>query len=588
MNPFAPPRPRNPNRLNVERLEDRNPASTTLDMLLADLWLSSVAAPEPPGRPAAERAGASDRRESPRPVRLAEPSVVEPPRANPTAEASRATRTESNLNGSRSLLDVLDRGFDLPFRGVAVSAKPAARPVPVVSGATWSAESPAISTSRATITPAVGVAAADDSSEPAFAFMSSMVADPSITLTPSTTFIPVNANRTSQSPWQKNAAGNDREGLPVVRDFDLNPMRDLSGWNGLNLPPPGPAIDDPDLKKMTATVTNANPGPVSVFVTYSGVDNNGGGLVRLWLKQSKEQPIFLNHLGNGVYQGILPNFPTTDFYVEGIRPSKTANDVKIKVSYTPIMGPTVFSAETTLTVTPVVKEFSVTPKEGGQVTFLKNNVGQIVGLNSGAQAKNGGWPDGTDVHPNDLSGAGAVFFAVVEPRTGIEGTPEFLQTIVVTNGDPSGVSLSGIGDYNMGLDGEIFPILDTFPALVPFYQSLKGPNNSDKVQMTAKDSPIVVEKELYNTSGWAGLIARMDVTYSLRLHLVWQFPDDTIFSLAKVDWSVVFRADSPDGDLVIDPASVITANPFELNNLNPARVLGPVFGEKFWWFASAG
>jgi hypothetical protein len=32
------PRRCDPSRLTVEQLEDRSPASTTLDMLLADLW----------------------------------------------------------------------------------------------------------------------------------------------------------------------------------------------------------------------------------------------------------------------------------------------------------------------------------------------------------------------------------------------------------------------------------------------------------------------------------------------------------------------------------------------------------------------
>ena len=46
-------------------------------------------------------------------------------------------------------------------------------------------------------------------------------APPTIDLTAETQHIPVNANRTSGSPWRKDAAGTVLTGLPVVRDFDL-------------------------------------------------------------------------------------------------------------------------------------------------------------------------------------------------------------------------------------------------------------------------------------------------------------------------------------------------------------------------------
>ena len=356
----------------------------------------------------------------------------------------------------------------------------------------------------------------------------------------------------------------------MIRDFDLAPMRDLSAWNGQGPPPAGPAINDPDLKKMTVTVTpNGNPpaGPIQISVIYSDSDNNGGGWIRLWADQSKTTEIVLNNLGNGLYQGNLANYPTSDFYVEGMRPSKAANDVKIRVKESFAMpGPgqpphAPISAEQTLTVTPVVGQFEVTPKQGGQVTFLRNQVGDIVGLNSGTQAQNGGLPDGTDLNPNNLIGAGAVFFAVVEPRTGLGGTPEFLQKINVTNGNPAGVTVTGVGNRDMQRsDGQLFPILDSVPASLPFYPSLKGPNNDVKVQLTYADTPYVVELQNFNNSTWANQITNMDITYDFRLNLVWHFTDGTIYSLAKVAWDVVFRATTlPIVGLTISTDSVITA-----------------------------
>jgi hypothetical protein len=98
-----------------------------------------------------------------------------------------------------------------------------------------------------------------------------LLANPTISLTAATTFIPVNANRTSMSPWLLDDTNREQVGLPVIRDFDLNPMRDLTGWNRQGAPPPGPAITDPELKLMTATVTpNGYPplGPIQVIVSY--------------------------------------------------------------------------------------------------------------------------------------------------------------------------------------------------------------------------------------------------------------------------------------------------------------------------------
>jgi len=78
----------------------------------------------------------------------------------------------------------------------------------------------------------------------------------------------------------------------------------------------------------------------------------------------------------------------------------------------------------------------------------------------------------------------------------------------------------------------------------------------------AGDVPYVAEMARFNDSTWGDLITRItriDVTYALRLHLVWQFPDVTIYSLATVDWQVVFRADTwPLLGLVIDSESKVT------------------------------
>jgi hypothetical protein len=356
------------------------------------------------------------------------------------------------------------------------------------------------------------------------------------------------------------------------------------------------------LKQVTATVTpngHSPAGLIQITVIYSDADNNGGGLIKLWREQTKVNSIPLTHTGNGVYTGTLPTYPTCTFYVEGIRPSKQANDVKLNVqAHFMQMGqpPLTVVDEELLTVTPVMAEFSVTPRDPAQVmgdttqiTFLRNLQGQIVGLNSGSQSGPGGDPGGND---GNLNRIGASFTADLNPRTNVAGQPQFLQTMtIVTNGDPFGAFINGgVGNLDMRLaGGETFPILDTSLAQKPFYWpsgSIRFPDTADRVRLTSKDTPFLAEKETFNTSAWAGLIDTMEVTYDLRLFLVWEFADSTIYTLGKVDWRVVFYAFTPmGGALEISSDSVITANPAIRTYADPDRVIGSTYGEKFEWAA---
>ena len=134
-------------------------------------------------------------------------------------------------------------------------------------------------------------------------------------------------------------------------------------------------------------MTNGQPGgQIKVEVIYSEpINNNGGGWIRLWQDQPKTQQIGLMHEGNGVYSGTLPNFPASTFYVEGILPSKVASDVTVQVRYNPLPGINVTDQDP-VTVTPVVDEFSVNPKDPPTTTLLKDGNGAIYGISSGEQA----------------------------------------------------------------------------------------------------------------------------------------------------------------------------------------------------------
>lgn len=315
---------------------------------------------------------------------------------------------------------------------------------------------------------------------------------------------------------------------------------------------------------------------------------------RLWADQSKTTEIVLDGTGmlgdgGGIFasgNGTLPAYPSVDFFVEGTRPSLAANDITIRASY--VQGGVTVTSDQQLTVTPVVAEFSVTPKQGGRVTLLRETFGQIVGLNSGTQTPNGG--DAGGGAGGDANNVGAVFTADLNPRTGLNGNPQFLQTVTaVTNGNPSGVSLAGLRDLNLQLAaGEAFPILNSpNVAASPFYPALlRAPNTADRVHMTSWDSPYMTDLANFNLSTWAGSLTRMDLTFDARLLLVWQFADGAIYTLGRVDWRVVFKATTlPFFGLSVPSDSVITANPAVITNADPARVTGSIYNQVIQWVA---
>jgi hypothetical protein len=518
---------------------------------------------------------------------------IGPLRGDRAAEAPRPARQpwSAPSRDPVGLLSGLDLDFDLPFLGVPVTVKPAARTTTEAESTSVIALSSQTTSTPGTVAPAVAAAApvaVENDSEATFGVTAMMLADPSITLTPSTNFIPVNANRTSQSPWKKDEADNDLDltGLPVVRDFDLNPMRDLSGWDGQGQPPPGAAVADPELKQVTATVANpGNPaGPIQVFVIYSDPDNNGGGWIRLWQDQSKTQQIFLTHQGNGVYQGSLPGHPTSTFYVEGIRPSKQENDVKLKVRYTAGMPgpgqppPPPAEDETTLTVTPVVKEFSVNPKSpDSQTTFFRATNGKILGMNSGRQNADGATDPGS-------AEQGAHFTADLL-ITGAGGTGRFIQNVTnLVNGNPSAVELTnGTLKANWTLtDNLTYPILDLpTGASPPFYPSTDViPISQDRHNFASVDTPafFLSEQQLGIDN-----IVRFDLTFQARLYLAFRFHDASVYTLALANWQVIFRTELVNGALRVADTSVVSAdtNPKHiLSHSDPAAYWSPTFNEK--------
>lgn len=339
-------------------------------------------------------------------------------------------------------------------------------------------------------------------------------------------------------------------------------------------PPAGPAINDPDLKKMTATVANPiGASPMQVFVIYSDADNDGGGFIRLWKDQSKTQQIGLTHTGNGVFQGSLPSFPTCDFYIEGIRPSKAANDVKVKVRYTSGMPgpgqppPAPVEAEKTLAVTPIVSEFSVNPKDPATATFIADDEGRIYGISSGEQP-NGGVQGATKP---------GVKYTADLTVSGIDGDAWFLQNVTDLSYGESAVTLRDGSRYDPSFGDATFPILDWVEppagAPMPFYPSIAGlVYDSNRKMIGSIDTPAIGSSTLF-----AGQLDEMDIIFQARMYLVWKYSDDTIYTLARADWQAVFQSTNLDHDPVLLASSVVSVSPMVRMNTDPAKIVGPTY-----------
>ena len=394
------------------------------------------------------------------------------------------------------------------------------------------------------------------------------VQPPTIDLTPATLNVPVNANKDNKSRWRTTIAGDTLTGLPLVRDFDIAPIRDLSGWTGAGEPPAGTAINDPDLKKMTATVTGGQvTGAIQVEVIYAA--GLTGGRINIWADQSKTTAIVVGTGGfSGGGTGTLPNYPSSDFYVEGTRPSLAENDITIRVSY--VLGGKTYTKERQLTVTPVVAAFSVDPKDPSATTFMRNAGGSIVGVNSGTQSGNGAVPN---------SGSpGVTFNADLRPAGG-GGVGSFLQVVTgLTNGSPAGITFSDGGNKNVFLrDGLTFPILDPGGKLDPLYNSpdfrnIVGPGAA-RHRFSDTDTPWFADDP-----AWVDNFQGINVTFQARMYLVWEFNDDTLYTLARADWQVVFHATTvPFIGRIINSDSVISVSPMVVTNADPARVVGPIY-----------
>jgi hypothetical protein len=343
-------------------------------------------------------------------------------------------------------------------------------------------------------------------------------------------YVPVNADNDNGS-WLSN-------GIPAQRDFNVQPLPNA----------------DPDLKAATVSY------PPGVITGVSLVFN-GNGLAALWTDKVK----------TAAYNVPNPPVSSITFYVEGTRPSSVLWDIALKVDY--VSGGTPMSFTTScITVTPVVDLFTVTPHAAPSVVF-DNGVNGLQGLATSP--------------PPPTNPPGATFNAEVT-RTNTGGTGWFIQNFTdVVNGSPGGPAAgwvftadSGLPNLNTLLNpGVNFPILDNVPNPPnPFYPQGFNRDGSDAntLKMTANDSP-----DTFRPAN-SDKLQNIDVTDRIKLYVVWQFADSSIYTLASDNWAVIFEANRNVPTLgVADilPASGVLADPSWLTNADvPAQALqAPVF-----------
>jgi hypothetical protein len=337
-------------------------------------------------------------------------------------------------------------------------------------------------------------------------------------------YIPVNANDTNGSPLTN--------GIPQTRDFSAAPI--LGG--------------DPELIQASATYL---PGKI----TGISVVNNGNGIAFLWADQQKLAPL----------SGFTPA-PTVTFYIEGLRPSSTIGDITLSATYVDnAPGSTPRTVSTTITVTPIVTNFTVTPHAAPSVVFWDGM-------------------DGLSGLATDSQGAPGAAFNAQVTQTGVGGTGIFIQNFVGMDNGAGGAAAgwvftaaSGLPNLNSVLtNGAKFPVLDKVgdpPPPVYDVQFSTAGSTADTLKMEAADSPAT------GNPTNSDKLQNIDVTYRLTLYVVWRFADNSIYTLASDNWQVAFRADTNvpgSGVTNIRAASGVSASHFVLTNADVPALTAPI------------
>ena len=568
-------------------MEPRNPASTTLDLLLADALLGSRPSN---GWGEVARLDVTSARPLPTLDDAATGRSVAPAGDQPSAGvtvSSPEARDPADRRRDERELPVFEQPVFRP-PGLAAPTLVGFGDVPAVAAGT-AFPPPVGMTDGPTplnLVPPVGVGpmaarsglAGPGGEEPDPA----PAPAPSITVELSTAFVPVNANKTSGSPW-KQVNGVDQVGLPTKRDFEVAPI-------------PG---GDPELKAVTVRVTNPHAKNTLHVGISSATAGQPGGWAGVYIDSAKTRPLsplggqgrmdtqpVPQAAGAGQFQWMESNIPAEfTFYLEGKEPSRQVQDVVLKVRYRGLDNPDV-PAESNLvqkpfTVTPVLVEFSGNKDGDGKTMVVKAGAdGSVVGIKSGLLGS---------------TQRGAVFTADYNPRTNVNGRGRFLQNIeswtpkygtTNTNRICTWYTSERWEWYSMS-DGTVVPTLvpaNTYPLIdspthdsIPFYLAEHNLENATRHRFDTSDSP----GYYLPLSVPAGTVL-VDTTsdFVARMYTVWEYEDETIYPFASVGWSVHFKLIMrADGSVTTDANSGTSVGETVRSHAEPAVITGPTYNE---------
>ena len=386
---------------------------------------------------------------------------------------------------------------------------------------------------------------------------------PKVSIAVANPLIPVNANNDNWKQDPTKPVDTDRwlsanqKYIPKVRDFNATNL-----WQ-----------DDSQLVAVTVTVTGGYAGTLEVKKSLIG---NGFGKLAFWEDRKKATPFTTKAIAAGM------NPTTVTLYVEGQHESLQLNDSLFSATFTLGADANVKASDSkAVTIAPVIKSFLATTPNANSINF-KNQVplngldGLVAAYPPNPTANFGpGWTSSMKFEAEVIYGSGM--------------SPEYLQNVIfVVNGaNGSAAALVAVRpaqNWNFMIDPALvaadptldFPLLDAnIPGTNPFYPSKKT-IMINSTRISTSDSPNVTAR----TEAINERLSIIDVKDEFRMHLVILFDDQSIYSIASIDWNAnSFATDNVVGSgvsKIANASKVGIDSPWQRSNANPAKTIGPV------------
>jgi len=295
-------------------------------------------------------------------------------------------------------------------------------------------------------------------------------------------------------------------------------------------------VNDPNIVPATVTINNL---PLGGTWTGPTITYSGSGRISLWTDAKKSAAFTAPPAG-------MLNFT---FYIEGTHESAALNDVSISFIYT--VNNVQYPAAGTLSVTPVISSFGVTPNSDPGDPNHQNVVFHLPNQN----ANNGLQAETPKANP------GALFQAVmIVGNPAPQGNAAFIQDFeLLWNGiegtkNKNGTSVGWLFNDMSGMDVTLvngsLPLLDVLAGSTTqqYKIDLNYVTNGGTLTMTADDSPTIAPPD--NASN--GLA--VDLQEGFQLYLAWEWSQvvqgsavSVFYPVAFTDWAVTFYAKATGG-----------------------------------------